>query len=62
MPRPYLLPERDERGDTVAELTDAPSRLIDELAGTLDLGINYPLPTTNAMPSQETSPKRPPVP
>ena len=32
------------------------------LAGTLDLGINYPLPTANAMPSQEISPKRPPVP
>ena len=46
----------------MAELTDAQSRLIDELAGTLDLGINYPLPTTNAMPSRETGPKRPPVP
>jgi hypothetical protein len=36
--------------------------VLNSLAGTLDLGINYPLPTTNAMPSQETSPKRPPVP
>jgi hypothetical protein len=46
----------------VAELSGAQSRLIDEAAGTLDLGINYPLPTSNAMPSQETSPKRPRVP
>ena len=36
--------------------------VLNSLAGTLDLGIDYPLPTANAMPSQETSPKRPPVP
>jgi phospholipase C len=40
----------------------AEQAVLNSLAGTLDLGINYPLPTTNAMPSQETSPKRPPVP
>jgi hypothetical protein len=33
-----------------------------DLVGLLDLGIDYPLPTANAMPSQEASPKRPPVP
>ena len=28
----------------------------------LDVGIPYPLPTTNSMPFQETTPNRPPVP
>jgi hypothetical protein len=56
----------------VAELTGAQSRLIDEAgaasAGSASLSdiqhvvFGYPLPTSNAMPSQETSPKRPPVP
>jgi hypothetical protein len=32
------------------------------LAGTLDAGIPYPLPTSNSMPSQETAPARPTVP
>jgi phospholipase C len=36
--------------------------VLNALAGTLDVGIPYPLPATNSMPSQETSPKRPPVP
>jgi phospholipase C len=40
----------------------AEQAVLNSLAGTLDLGIDYPLPTTNAMPSQENSPKRPPVP
>jgi hypothetical protein len=40
----------------------AEQAVLNSLAGTLDLGIDYPLPTANAMPSQETSPKRPPVP
>jgi phospholipase C len=40
----------------------AEQAVLNSLAGTLDLGINYPLPTTNSMPSQETSPNRPPVP
>jgi len=40
----------------------AEQAVLNSLAGTLDLGINYPLPTANAMPSQETSPNRPPVP
>jgi len=32
------------------------------LTGVVDRGEPYPLPTVNAMPAQETSPKRPPVP
>jgi hypothetical protein len=44
-------------GDTnVAE-----QAVLNALAGTLDVGIPYPLPSANSMPSQETSPKRPPV-
>jgi phospholipase C len=45
-------------GDTkVAE-----QAVLNALAGTLDVGIPYPLPSANAMPAQETSPTRPPVP
>jgi phospholipase C len=45
-------------GDTkVAE-----QAVLNALAGTLDVGIPYPLPTSNSMPSQETTPNRPPVP
>ena len=40
----------------------AEQAVLNSLAGTLDAGIDYPLPTANAMPSQETSPERPPVP
>ncbi len=40
----------------------AEQAVLNSLADPLDLGIDYPLPTANAMPSQETSPKRPPVP
>ena len=40
----------------------AEQAVLNSLAGTLDPGIDYPLPTANSMPSQETSPKRPPVP
>jgi phospholipase C len=36
--------------------------VLNALAGTLDVGIPYPLPTYNSMPSQETTPVRPPVP
>jgi phospholipase C len=35
---------------------------LNALAGTLDVGIPYPLPSANAMPAQETSPTRPTVP
>jgi phospholipase C len=40
----------------------AEQAVLNSLAGTLDAGIDYPLPTANAMPSQETSPERPTVP
>jgi phospholipase C len=36
--------------------------VLNALTGTLDVGIPYPLPTSNTMPSQETIPARPPVP
>jgi len=45
-------------GDTAA----AAEAVIQALAGTLDVGIPYPLPTKNSMPSQETTPARPQVP
>jgi hypothetical protein len=48
--------QADRRGDR------AEQAVLNSLAGTLDLGIDYPLPTANSMPSQETSPTRPPVP
>jgi hypothetical protein len=40
----------------------AEQAVLNALAGTLDVGIPYPLPKTNSMPSQETTPSRPPVP
>jgi phospholipase C len=36
--------------------------VLNALAGTEDVGIPYPLPTSNSMPSQLTTPPRPPVP
>jgi phospholipase C len=36
--------------------------VLNALAGTLDVGIPYPIPASNSMPSQETTPNRPPVP
>jgi phospholipase C len=47
---------------SLGQTSTAEQAVLDSLAGTLDLGIDYPLPPANAMPSQETSPKRPPVP
>ena len=44
------------------QTSNAEQAVLNSLAGTLDLGVDYPLPTANSMPSQETSPKRPPVP
>ena len=45
-------------GDTAA----AAEAVLQALAGTLDVGIAYPLPTSNSMPAQETTPARPQVP
>jgi phospholipase C len=36
--------------------------VLNALTGTLDVGIDYPLPTSNSMPAQETTPARPSVP
>jgi len=40
----------------------AAEAVIQALAGTLDVGIPYPLPTANSMPTQESTPARPQVP
>ena len=47
---------------SLGQTSAAEQAVLDSLAGTLDHGIDYPLPTSNSMPSQETSPERPPVP
>jgi len=47
---------------SLGETSTAEQAVLNSLAGTLHFGIDYPLPTANAMPSQETSPKRPQVP
>jgi phospholipase C len=52
------LPPTSLPGDTsVAE-----QAVLNALAGTLDVGIPYPIPDANSMPSQESTPARPPVP
>ena len=45
-------------GDTAA----AAEAVLQALAGTLDVGVAFPLPDSNAMPAQETTPARPQVP
>jgi len=47
---------------SLGETSTAEQAVLNSLAGTLHFGIDYPLPTANAMPSQETSPTRPQVP
>jgi phospholipase C len=47
---------------SLGETTIAEEAVLNALAGTLDVGIPYPLPTSNSMPVQETAPARPPVP
>ena len=47
---------------SLGETSVAEQAVLNALAGTLDVGIPYPIPTTNSMPSQETTPARPPVP
>lgn len=41
---------------------DPGQAVLNALAGTLDVGIPYPLPTSNSMPVQESTPARPEVP
>jgi phospholipase C len=45
-----------------SNLTVVEEAVLNALAGTLDVGIPYPLPTSNSMPAQEATPVRPPVP
>ncbi len=45
-----------------SDLTVVEEAVLNALTGTLDGGIPYPLPASNSMPSQETTPARPPVP
>jgi phospholipase C len=47
---------------SLGDTTVAEEAVLNALAGTLDVGIPYPLPSSNAMPSQETTPARPHVP
>jgi phospholipase C len=46
---------------SLGDVTVAEQAVLNALAGTLDVGIPYPLPTSNAMPGQETTPPRPPA-
>jgi phospholipase C len=43
---------------SLGDTTVAEQAVINALAGTEDDGEPYPLPTTNAMPRQETTPRR----
>jgi phospholipase C len=45
-----------------SDLTVVEEAVLNALAGTEDVGIDYPLPTSNRMPAQETTPARPNVP
>ena len=45
-----------------SNLTVVEEAVLNALTGTLDVGLPYPLPTSNSMPAQETTPVRPPVP
>jgi phospholipase C len=47
---------------SLGDTSVAEQAVLNALAGTLDVGIPYPLPTSNSMPAQETTPARPPVP
>jgi len=43
-------------------ITVVEEAVLNALTGTLDIGIPYPIPTSNFMPAQETTPARPDVP
>jgi phospholipase C len=45
-----------------SDLTVVEEAVLNALTGTLDVGIPYPIPTSNSMPAQETTPDRPSVP
>ena len=46
----------------VGNATVIEEAVLNALTGTLDVGIDYPIPTSNVMPAQETTPARPNVP
>jgi phospholipase C len=47
---------------SLGELSVAEQAVLDALAGTLDVGIPYPVPDANSMPAQAAAPPRPAVP
>jgi phospholipase C len=47
---------------SLGDTTVAEQAVLNALAGTLDVGIPYPLPSINSMPAQESTPNRPAVP
>ena len=49
-------------GSNLTVVEEAVLNALTGTLGTLDTGIDYPLPTSNTMPSQETTPRRPDVP
>jgi phospholipase C len=46
---------------SLGDTSVAGQAVLSALAGTLDVGIPYPLPKSNSMPAQEATPSRPPV-
>ena len=46
----------------IGDTSVAEQAVLNALTGTLDVGIPYPLPTSNSMPAQESTPARPSVP
>jgi phospholipase C len=47
---------------SLGDTSVAEQAVLNALTGTLDVGIPYPIPTSNQMPTQETTPARPIVP
>ena len=47
---------------SLGDTSVAEQAVLNALAGTLDVGIPYPIPSSNSMPAQESTPPRPPVP
>jgi phospholipase C len=47
---------------SLGDVKVAEQAVLNALAGTLDVGIPYPIPAKNVMPAQEKTPARPPVP
>ena len=60
--RPPVLGVPTLPATSLGEQSVAEQAVLDALAGSLDVGIPYPVPAANSMPSQEPAPPRPPVP